>query len=83
MHSKGNYQQNAKATYRMEEYTCKQYIWLGVKVQNIQELVQLNLKKINNLITFGHKNGQSVRIDILQKKTQKLQTGTEKMLDIN
>ena len=70
----------------MEEYTCKQYIWLGVNVQNIQELIQFNLKKINNLIMFGHKNGQSVGIDILQKKkkkTQKLQTRTEKMLNIN
>jgi len=69
----------------MEEYTCKQYICLGVNVQNIQELIQLNLKKINNQIMFGHKNGQSVGIDILQKKkkTQKLQTGTEKMLNIN
>ena len=55
---------------------------MGVNVQHIQELIQLNLKKTNNLIMFGHKNGQSVGIDILPKKTHKLQRGTEKMFNI-
>ena len=34
-HSKGNHQQNDKATYRMKEITCKSYIWQGVNIQNI------------------------------------------------
>ena len=35
LHSKGNYQQNEKATYQMEENICKSVIWSGVNIQNI------------------------------------------------
>ena len=35
LHSKGNHQQNEKATYWMGENICKLYIWQGVNIQNI------------------------------------------------
>lgn len=41
-HSKGDDQQNIKATYRMGEYICQSYTWQGAKIQNIY--TQLNSK---------------------------------------
>ena len=35
LHSKGNHQQNQKATYWMGENTCKSYISYGANIQNI------------------------------------------------
>ena len=35
-HSEGKYQQNEKEAYWMGEDICKQYIWQGINVQNIQ-----------------------------------------------
>ena len=42
MHSKGNNQQNEKATYGMEEIIYKPQIPYEVNIQNIEELLQLN-----------------------------------------
>ena len=36
LHSKGNHQQNKKATYDMGENICKPYIWYGVNIKNTQ-----------------------------------------------
>ena len=36
LHSKGNYQQNKKTTYRMGEYSCKWGNEKGLNFQNIQ-----------------------------------------------
>ena len=36
MHSKGNHQQNEKATYKLGENICKRYDSQGVNFQNIQ-----------------------------------------------
>ena len=50
MHSKGNHQQNEKTTYGIGENTCKQCNRQRLNFQNIQQLIQLNIKKINNLV---------------------------------
>ena len=38
LHNEGNYQQNWKAAYWMEEDINKWYIWLGDNIQNIQRI---------------------------------------------
>ena len=50
--NKGNCQQNDKATYWKEENICKLFILEGVNIQTIQELLQINIKKIQIVPTF-------------------------------
>jgi len=50
LHSKGNHQQNEKATYRMGESFCKSVSDKGLTSKIYKELLQLNGKKAKNPI---------------------------------
>ena len=49
LHIERNYTQNEKTTYSMGEDICKQYIWRGVNIQNIQRMsiTQCKEKKLD------------------------------------
>ena len=50
MHSKGNYKQGKRTTLRMGENNSKWNNWQRINFQNIQAVIQLNTRKINNPI---------------------------------
>ena len=49
LHSKGNYQQNEKITWRMGENIHKRYDWQGVNIQNIQTTYTTQYKKTQTI----------------------------------
>ena len=65
LHRKGHHKENEKTTYRMGENICKCCNQQGHNFQNIQQLIQLNIKKQ----TTQSKTGQKTKIDISPKKT--------------
>ena len=50
LHSKGHYKQDKKTALRMGENVCKRINRQRINLQNIQKLMQLNIKKTNNPI---------------------------------
>ena len=50
LYGKGNYQKNEKTTYWMGGDICEQYIWQGVKIQNIPRTHTTQHQKLNNPI---------------------------------
>ena len=69
-HSEGNYQQNEKAVLWMEEDICKQYIWRGVNIQNIQRASPIQHQK-------NKQRAEDVN-RLFPKKTNKWPTGQGK-----
>ena len=62
--SKGNYQQNEKAAYKMGEYICKRNIWLVVNIQNTQRTDTIQHQQTNK----QSPNGQGIQTDIFSKE---------------
>ena len=48
LYIKGKCNQNKNVASSMGEHICKQYIWWGIKIQNIQGAQQFNIKKTPN-----------------------------------